>query len=89
MKNRFVICTLIGLIFPWLYFVFITVNPVKYIRANGNVTEGSRGIAGFIEFNGLAGSLFIYLQAIIVCTVFVLIIFRIYNAINNKITKKP
>ncbi len=89
MKNRLVISTLIGSILPWLYFVFITVSPVKYISANGNVTEGSRGVAGFIEFNGLSGSLFIYLQAIIVCTVFVLIIYSIYNVINKQITKKP
>jgi len=53
---------------PWTYFLVVTVGPVREISESGEVI-GKSGVAGFIEFHGLADALVIYVQAGAVCGV--------------------
>lgn len=85
MKSKIVTSVFLGLLFPWSYFVFVTVGPNRHYDMDGNEVVGAYGISGFIEFNGVVGSVFIYLQATLACAFFVLIICSIYDFIRKKI----
>ena len=55
---------LMGILLPWVYFLFVKISPMN-IYENGvlvrKATQQS-GIASFVEFNGVTGSLMIYLK---------------------------
>lgn len=81
MKAKMITSSLLGLMLPWSYFLIVTVSPIRSFDQSGNKTVGAGGLAGFVEFNGLGGSLFIYAKAVVFCALVVFIICEIYEAI--------
>lgn len=74
---------------PWAYFLFVTVGPMRSYDMSGNETIGPGGVVGFIEFEGVWGSLLIYAKSAFVCALVVFIVCSIYDLILNAYESKP
>ena len=68
MKSKIITSLIVGLLMPWTYFLVVTVGPVREISESGEVI-GKAGVAGFIEFHGIADALVIYVEVSAVCGV--------------------
>ncbi len=88
-KAKFITSIILSLIIPWSYFIFVSVGTVKTFDQDGNTMIGPDGLAGFIEFNGLVGSVIIYLETIAICGFFVFCICTIYEVIAKKCATQP
>ena len=94
MKSKILTSSFLGLLFPWTYFLFVTVSPLRVYDQSGTeitATEssGSGGVLSFIEFNGIGGSLFIYMKVAVICALFVLVACFTYDFIAKKYASKP
>jgi len=86
MKSKIITSSILGLTIPWLYFLFVNIEPLRYINSNNEVTTiGSSGILGFIEFHGAAKSLIIYCQSFAICTAAVFMICLIYDLVGKNL----
>ncbi len=88
-KAKFITSIILGLIIPWLYFIFVTVGTVKTFDQEGNVLVGPNGLASFIEFNGFLGSLAIYSEAIAISGFLVFCVCTLYEIIAEKSATQP
>jgi hypothetical protein len=89
MKPKLITSVLLGLLIPWSYFLVVTVGPIRSYDQSGPESIGPAGLAGFIEFEGIVGSILIYSKATIVCALLVFIICTIYDVIAKRYDKKP
>jgi len=77
--KKLIISLVIGALLPWVYFLVVTISPIRY-GGNGEETVSNlNNINGFIEFYGISNSIIIYLQATIICAGIIYIIWGIYN----------
>ena len=89
MKPKLITSILLGLLMPWSYFLVVTIGPLRSYDEAGNETIGPGGLAGFIEFEGIVGSLLIYSKTAGVCAFVVFIVCSIYEIIKQKCATKP
>ena len=84
MKAKLITSGLFGICLPWLYFLIFRVGPIRIIDPNGVTTIGAGGVAGFIEFEGLFGSISIYVQSILVCSIIIFLACTVYDLVKSK-----
>ncbi|KZZ62858.1 hypothetical protein A3762_01915 [Oleiphilus sp. HI0125] len=89
MKPKLITSILLGSLFPWPYFLLITVGPIRSYDEAGKEIVGPGGLAGFIEFEGIADSLLIYSKAAAVSALVVFVICSIYEVVSKKCATKP
>ena len=87
MKSKILTSLIVGLVMPWTYFLVVTVGPVREVSDSGEVI-GKSGVAGFIQFHGLADALVIYVQANVVCGVLAFGICLLKEAVDHALKSK-
>ena len=87
MKSNLLTSLITGLLLPWTYFLIVNVGPVREISDSGEVI-GNSGVAGFLEFFGLAEAIVIYAKAAVVCGVLAFCICVLKQAFDHVLKPK-
>lgn len=83
MKVKLLASASLGLLMPWLYFIFVSLGPIRYVGGNAGSSLGQSGVASFVAFYGGLDAVFIYMQTALISSFVVFVVFYIYSRVKN------